>query len=53
MAFYLVRLLDTCQASGCLRQATYEVRSSGTVSYGCFCKRHAEQKKKLLEKAPR
>ena len=53
MAFYLVKLSTTCQAAGCLRPATHEVRSSGTVSYGTFCRKHAEQRKKLLEKAAR
>jgi len=48
MAFYIVEL-PKCSHYGCEKKGTHEVRSSGTQSYGSYCKKHAEVMRKNLE----
>jgi len=48
MSFYIVEL-PKCSWPACEKKGTHEVRASGTQSYGHFCKKHAELKKKNLE----
>jgi len=50
MAFYLVGQPKCSHHAGCEKKGTHEVRSSGTQSFGFFCKKHALLKVDSLEK---
>jgi len=46
-----VRELPSC--NDCDKPATHEVRNHNNASYGVFCLKHAERKKRFLEDSVR
>lgn len=46
--FYIVRVVSKCP--NCNKEATHRVEAPGKISYGHFCKKHAEAHIEYLSK---